>query len=611
MKKHSGWKRRLSFLVLGLFALTLASFVGSARAVDPREEPDDGLCTDVSGTDSCGGSAFTILPDTYAGPGNNNAQPGFHDNGRGGNTFVNDPCLDPPPPNRERTVQSETELATFGKYMVAGYNDSWGFYDNRQGLSGVAYSVDGGTKWVDQGGLPPVVPSGGPGPGTPGQDTYSGDPVIVVDKSARTFTKDTSGATLPTPVTQAAGQFYYASIYWTGEVFSLSVNRGRFMTAPPQQSESVADTRCVNNPAQQGVANPQTLPTERIVWERPSIAVPVTDPGDLLDKEWLYVNQSTGELYMTYTHFGSDGSTPLELVRSKDGGRTWTPPTVIVPNLTDTFNQATQPAITSTGRLIVTWIARTFAANGDGPESDNRIEYAISDDDGVTFSAPKVIQHVNPQGEPPGYNRGRRSILNAPYINTYPHGTDVYITYFNGKTPLQQGGGIFTGPLARQADIMLASSHDNGNTFTPVKVNDDPGTTSHVFPNVQVNKNGWVFLSWLDRRNDPTSNELTDTWADVSHDGGATFGKDNLQTDVATNWRGRADARPNFGDYNSSELLNDNQFVITWADGRFPGGTFVPTTCTPAPPAGQSCPPRVASTPDTIFTIANGLGIGG
>ena len=71
----------------------------------------------------------------------------------------------------------------------------------------------------------------------------------------------------------------------------------------------------------------------------------------------------------------------------------------------------------------------------------------------------------------------------------------MYITYFNGKTPLQQGGGIFTGPLARQADIMLASSHDNGNTFTPVKVNDDPGTTSHVFPNVQVNKNGWVFLS--------------------------------------------------------------------------------------------------------------------
>ena len=155
---------------------------------------------------------------------------------------------------------------------------------------------------------------------------------------------------------------------------------------------------------------------------------------------------------------------------------------------------------------------------------------------------------------------------------------------------------------------MLAASHDNGNTFTVTKVNDDPGTTSHVFPTVQVNKNGWVYTSWLDRRNDPTANEFTETWAAVSKDGGATFSPNRVQSDVATTWRVRADARPNMGDYNSSELLNDNQFVIIWNDGRFPGGTFVPATCNPAPPPGQSCPPVGASTPDTIFTIANGLG---
>src|SRR3954453_21623731 len=476
-----------------------------------------------------------------------------------------------------------------GKLMVAGYNDSFGFYNNQQGLSGFSYSIDGGKSWIDGGGLPSLVPTG-----SDAGDHYFGDPVLVVHHRSRTF--------------------YYASIYQAADgIFNLSVNRGKFRRAPPQGVESKANTRCAGNPAAFGIPDPPPVNSLRIIWEPPVIAAAAIDPGDLLDKEWLYVDQRTGELYLVYVRFSGDGggAPPLELVRSFDGGRTWTPPTIIVPNLYDTFNQATQPAVTSTGRLIVTWNARTFSAGGAGPESDDRIEYAVSDDDGVTFSPVQVIQHVNPQGEPPGYNRNRRSILDAPYINTYPHGTDVYVTYFNGKTPLQQGGGIFTGPLAKQADIMLASSHDNGNTFTPVKVNDDPGTTSHVFPNVQVNKNGWVFLSWLDRRNDPTSNELTDTWADVSHDGGATFGKDNLQTDVATNWRGRADARPNFGDYNSSELLNDNQFVITGADGRFPGGTFVPTTCTPAPPAGQSCPPRVASTPDTIFTIANGLGIGG
>jgi len=586
MKKHSGATRRLAFLVVGLLALTLASFAGSARAVDPRETPDDGLCT---ADFPCDSTAPTQLPDTYAGPGDNNPQPGYHDNGRGGNTFVNDPCLDPPPPNRQRTVQSETEIATFGKYMVAGYNDSFGFYNSNQGLSGVAYSVDGGNTWVDQGGLPPINPAGAP-LGTPGQDTYEGDPVLVVDKSPRTYV-DATG----TPVPQTAGEFYYASIYHLPNgTDSLAVNRGHFAVAPPQNTESVSDTRCLKNPATQGVANTQTLPQERIVWEKPVVAVPVIDSGDFLDKEWLYVNQANGELYLTYTRFGSDGSTPLELVRSMDGGRTWTPPSVIVPNLADTFNQATQPTVTSTGRVIVTWVARTFANAGLGPESDDRIEYAYSDDDGVTFSPTHVIQHVNPQGEPKGYNRGRSQILDAPYINTYPHGTDVYIAYFSGKSPLVlPGGGFNPGPLDKAADIYVASSHDNGATFTPVKVNNDAGTTSHVFPTVQVNKNGFVFSSWLDRRNDP-ANELTDTWANVSKDGGTTWGHDVLQTDVATSWRVRADARPNMGDYNSSELLNDNQFVIIWNDGRFP------------PPA----PTPQAATPDSIFTIANGLGIG-
>ena len=110
-------------------------------------------------------------------------EPGVAD-GNGNNVFVNDPCLDPPPPSRRRTVQSETEIAVLnsrsshGKKMVVGYNDSYGFYDNTQGLSGFAYSTDGGESWVDGGGLPPAVPSHSP-LGPPGSDHYFGDPVLV------------------------------------------------------------------------------------------------------------------------------------------------------------------------------------------------------------------------------------------------------------------------------------------------------------------------------------------------------------------------------------------------------------------------------------------------
>ena len=160
---------------------------------------------------------------------------------------------------------------------------------------------------------------------------------------------------------------------------------------------------------------------------------------------------------------------------------------------------------------------------------------------------------------------------------------NVYVTYFSGETPLPQ--------RSQAADIFVSRSTDNGTTFeAPVQVNDDPGATSHVFPTVQVNRNGSVYAGWLDRRDDPTDNVLTETWASISKDDGVSFGANRVQSDVATSWGVRSDARPNFGDYISSDLIGFSTFALIWADGRF------------RPPGGQ------AATPDTIFTIAGGLG---
>lgn len=548
---------------------------------------------------SSGGRAALFGPDSpIQSPGE--FQRGAHDNGRGGNTFVNDPCLDPPPPDRQRTVQSETEIAVLnnprsgemGRKMVAGYNDSFGFYDREEGLSGYAYSTDGGNTWIDGGGLPPRVPGGhGQSPFTPGVDGFFGDPVVVVHQRTETF--------------------FYASIYKRPDgIFTLSVSRGRFTVAPPQDVESVANTRCLNQPEETGVPDPPQQQRERLVWEPPfeAIVPPFLGPGneDFLDKEWLYVDQNSGTLYLTYTRFAADGSTPIELVRcvgcANNPGQplVFTPPSVIVPNELADFNQATMPFTTPTGRVIVTWFARTFDPVSGAEQNKQRIEYAYSDDDGVTFSPEQLVAFVNPQGEPPGYNRRRLTILNAPYIfvdrgqddgvfteqeRARPGFGDVYITYFSGKQPF--------GTLQKAADIFLSASRDNGTTFqTHTKVNDDSTNTVHVFPNVQVDRNGAVYTSWIDRRQDPGGNIFNDTWAAVSRDFGLTFGHNVLQTDRSTDWFVRADARPNFGDYNSSELIAYTGFVMIWADGRF------------RPPGGQT------ATPDTIFSIATGLGVG-
>lgn len=546
---------------------------------------------------------------------------GASDNGRGGISFANDPCLDPPPTapepeRRRRTVQSETDLAvlntqgSMGKKIVVGYNDSFGFYNNRQGLSGYAYSTNGGNTFIDAGGLPPKVPTGTPAAGLggpPGTDGYFGDPVVVAHHSTQTF--------------------WFSSIYQsTNGYFTISVNRGRFMDAPATNTvepESVSNTRCKNDATQFGVADVPSNVKERMIWDAPMEVVkpPNLGPGnqDFLDKEWLYVDQKSGTLYVTYTRFASDGSTPIELVKcpgcafnANPTDADWVGPFVIVPNEAFDFNQATQPVTTKTGRVLVTWIMRRFGTSPPFPEIENRIEYAISDNDGVTFGPEQTVAVVNPQREPLGYNRARLTILNAPYI-VVDKGEDdgviskqesgragfnnVYITYFSGKTPLP----ILTSTRS-EADILVSTSVNNGTSFgPPVKVNDDPGTSTHIFPTVQANKHGDVYVGWTDRRNDST-NVLNERWANVSKDGGLTFGHDVVQDDVQDSWFARADARPNFGDYDSSELLGFNQFVMTWSEGKFP----------PLGQAGPSTNPLLRqTTPDTVFTIANGLGVGG
>ncbi len=507
----------------------------------------------------------------------------------GVNTFVNDPCLDPfnkdPFPfNFFDTVQSETEIAVLNDgspadqaKIVAGYNDSFGFDSRQQGLSGYSYSTDGGQTWIDGGGLPPRFLTG--------PDRFFGDPVVAVHHRSKTF--------------------YYASIYTAdGFAFTLGVSRGRFLTSPATAVESVPTTRCLDDPDLSGIPNPPVGQTERIVWNAPVAAVvPPPFSFDLLDKEWLYVDQRTGKLYLTYTRFSF--SLSLEVVVSSDRGRTWTSPSVILFANFNEVPQATQLVTTPDGRLIVTWVHRTFDPF-TFVETSQQILAAFSDDDGFTWSVPSVVADVNPQGEPPGYNRGRNQILNAPYIvvdkgaddgeNTAaekarPGFGNVYIAHFNGRTKLPNIG------FESAGEIRLSRSTDGGLTWDPpVVVSDDGTRTSHVFPTAQVAEDGKVFTSWIDRRRDPRANILNHTFAAASTDQGLTFGSNIRQTDASTSWFTRADAAPNFGDYNSSDLLNFTEFVLIWSDGRFrpPGrATFVGS--------------HTRATPDVIFTKARGF----
>ncbi len=643
--------RPLAYFLVAVLAFSLVAPATTGLGAAPRGEGrgKPGIPVPLEELLSSGGRAALLgQSEDDDGSGEDDALEALVEAAQGaeGNTFVNDPCLDPPPTrnpdpavqaaSRRRTVQSETEIAVLnsrnsrGKLMIAGYNNSFGFYNNRQGLSGVAYSTDGGEHWIDQAGLPPKVPTGAP-PSAPGVDGFFGDPVLVVHHATETF--------------------YYASIYKKSNgVFTLSVSRARFMMASSQAPvESRSNLRCAGEASKFGQPDTADAMQLRPIWDQPTVIVeeaflapdnPATpqDESDFLDKEWIYVDQKTGTLYVTYTRFTAAGETPIELVKCvgcafKSGPLTnadWSAPSVIVPNEAFDFNQATQPLTTPSGRVIVTWIMRRFAVTGTDAkgapivsEVANAIEYAFSDDDGLTWSPEKTVAVVNPQREPPGYNRGRRTILNAPYIvvdkgaddgvttpaeASRPGFGNIYIAYFSGKTTLPE----LAPSTTRAADIFVSTSTDDGNSFgAKVKVNDDNTSTVHVFPAIQVNKRGEVFVQWIDRRRDVASNRMNETWADVSRNLGRSFGTDKRISSIATSWYTRDDARPNMGDYNSAELINFTTFIAIWADGRFPGR--VDASChRPQPAIGRTVCPTPAdlptSTPDTVVKIVEDLG---
>ena len=595
-----------SFVTVAVLAAVLLPVgltkTATAETGDIRTVLYEGLPIDEFLSD--GGMAALFGPDTSS----QSYLEGRHGNGRYADSFVNDPCLDPAPPGQAATAQSEPEIAvlnapgSMGKKMVVGYNNSAGFYDRNRGLSGFAYSTDGGGTWIDGGGLPPLVPGSGTADAD-GKDAYYGDPSVVVD--------------------HATQRFFYASIYKLPDgSYTLSVNRGSFRLASAQGVESVANTRCLNDPTQTGVPDPPQQAQERIVWELPVVAVrptqavggvivDVAQSQDFLDKPWLYVDQTTGTLYLTYTRFALDGETSLELTRCKGcalkgtvTSTDWDGPYTIVPNDPDTLNQGTAAGTAACGRDVVRADLRPGRGRHDRagrqPDRDataNRVrilgrrrqDVARCQDDRRRQSAAgaaRLQPRANLGDRGRAVHRGRqgRGRRRVHLGRDIPDRLRHRVRHLLQREVRPAGPGTAGRHLRQQVDrqrhdVRTAGQGERRSGHDEPRLPDGPGQQERVCLRG---------LARPPQRSD--LHVLTDTWASVSKDNGQSFGGNRIESDVATGWSVRSDAEPNFGDYMSSDLLGFGTFAMVWADGRF------------RPPGGQ------AATPDTIFTIAGSLG---
>jgi hypothetical protein len=480
----------------------------------------------------------------------------------------------------ETTVTSTAD----GQSIVVGFNDAQGFCgapfgvpctpQSPPGLSGFAFSTDGGLSFTDGGAPDPALSAGG--------NVFTrGDPWM--DRGG--FDNNT---------------FFYANLSvdaTTAADLGVSVHRGHF---DGTGGFAFQDVRTFNAP---------------------------NAPNDLYDKEAIVAAKDlSGTAYVSVTNFiqvcgvAQAGSGQIEVWRTHDAGDTWQGPTIVAPDTTTPNNpadpacgstqilqQSSVPAIGPNGEVYVVFqFGPTFSPAGTSTNAN--IFFARSLDGGVTFSAPTSLAALNSmrQDPPVGYNRDR--INDHPRISVATSGAfkgRVYVTFYSAVDPVTAAPiaacpapvtGFCRAQRLTSSNVFVTFSDNQGASWsTPVAVggmlasgatgvkrwwpvvNVEPGGTVDVVyyqsqeTSVATNPFCTISVGTLARqtlRRRGTANSLVDTMWAQSLNGGSSFGTPIKMSSITTNWCTTAsNIRPNFGDY-IGVSSGGNRVLATWGDGR-------------------------------------------
>jgi len=325
-------------------------------------------------------------------------------------------------------------------------------------------------------------------------------------------------------------------------------------------------------------------------WNFPNIAalggnpVPAIDRVSLpfVDKTWMAVGPNPQDLsrdnvYVSYTEFKTvfpyrvEGfflflfepiiEVSIRLVRSTDGGRTWSQPVTVSPVYSYLLSDVDRPlvqgsniAVANDGTVYVAY----YDSLPDGPFKGLFTPYvAVSKDGGLTFSKPFPVV---PGGMfeqdfflKPTVFRSWSSMF--PFIAVSPSDSNTVYVAFGA---LGQAAGD-------NSDVFFSKSTDGGRTWSrPKRVNDDITTRNQFFPAITVSPNGTIHMIWGDMRDDP-DNYRYHIYYTKSSDGGETFLENSRVTDYASN--------PGFGipvfvgDYWGLAATDDRVYAA-WTDSR-------------------------------------------
>jgi len=471
--------------------------------------------------------------------------------------------------------RSETSIATSpgGNQILVGFNDAQGFCgppfgvpctpQSPSGLSGYAFSTDGGLTFTD-GGAPPLF-----------NNVFSrGDPWM-----------DRGGFDNST--------FFYSNAAvdaTTGADLGVGVYRGHFAG----NNFSFTDVHTFNSP----------------------------NPGDLYDKDaFAAAHDGSGAAFTTITNFIAECGQPafgfgrIEVWRTHDSGNTWQGPVtagadqtfITDPNnpicgFTGTLQQASMPAVGPNGEVYVAWgFGPTFNANSI--TTTGAIKVAASFDGGATFHSPVSAAPINSNffNVPVGNNRS--SLLDEPWIavdTASAHKGRIYVTFSSAASPVGvppatacPAGLPANTPCVAQSlvasQVFITHSDDKGATWsTPVALASPPtGTTKRWWPVVKVEPGGNVDVIYLQSPETSTAstttcieqldsgqvrvgpaNSLVDTYWVQSTNFGASFSAPTKVSSATSNWcTANWNSFPNFGDYINAFATGNHVYAV-WGDGR-------------------------------------------
>ena len=481
--------------------------------------------------------------------------------------------------------RSETAIATSpgGRDILVGFNDGQGFCgppfgapctpESPPGLSGYAFSTNGGLSFTD---------AGAPDPALFNNVFTRGDPWL-----------DRGGFDNAT--------FYYANLAidaTTGAGLGVSVHRGHFVGS----SFAFSDVRTFTS----------SNPNNPYGYDKEAIAAAKDGSGA------AYVSVTDFIEVCGIPHFGGG---QIELWRTHDGGDTWQGPKIVSPDMTfitdptdpncgqtGTIQQGSVPAIGPKGILYVAWLRGPIFTGPRGSiESTNaKIEVATSLDGGVTFGTPVTVASTNVsfvRTAPAGYNVPFR--MDSPRIAVATSGRNagrVYVTFTSETSPAPipgvvacptglPAGAICVGQDPLSEEAFVSFSDDEGLTWsTPTRI--APAVPARgvkrMWPVPTVEPGGNVDIIYYESQEVRTAanpecvvnvrfpnvfrvgprNSLVDTFWVQSTNSGSTFSAPVKVTTATSNWcTVVSGVGPNFGDYISGFATGNHVFAC-WSDGR-------------------------------------------